>query len=937
MEFARGDVHGGHGAGQPGGGEPAGADLEKAAAGEERADGPVLGIEGDHGHLGVGDDRGRVIAGEQRGVVALVVEHEVALPAGAGDDDHGAVGEGEAVGRGDERLGRKRLQHGGKRAGQLGGARRGDPACDEEVHQLRVLHRRDAGLGGDQLLASLRQHAQPDAGVGILVVDVLGDDVIRAGLQAADVHQVLEAGAGVVEVAPFEILRAPLGVVVERADGDIGPGQRAGCGRRPRAAEQGELSGRAVQAVVVLAAAHDVEEVHHVAAVGGAGHVHHHERAAIGGGLRVGAGAVGGEGAGERPVGKEPEVAGGIGGLAVGVDRDGVVRDGGLGPGEDAGVELIGAVGIAQVGRQVLAVGEEVELQAVVVVVGDMQPVEEPERARVGGIVEQGVAVAAEDAGRLRRHDAAGAGRGLGREGRRKQRLEAAEGLVAGGADAGQEPGVARVAVELQAALVGEGVAPDERGVARAAVAERRGELADRDEVERRVEHPPQPRHGREVVAELLQQLGGRRKDTGPDEVVVGRLVRGAIAVDEVVERVVEADAQQVALGTVEHLVDIARVVAVLADDGELEQGALVRAVVAAHLVVEVGVDGVLEVVGLDARADLCAGLVVELLQHGVGIEGLPDVVVGLGQAGRDLVGLPDEVDDLARVTGALGGHELAEARLLLVVHRRVDLGDAVEEDGGLVGVEGIAGEQVGAAQDLRAGDEAAAVEARALPDHVVGMRDEPVALAVGADPAPAIVHDLPLQEALVLESAAVIRAVVVVGVDLAADRALDLERLAGIDDPRVGGAVDALVDFPPVDGAAGVAELDGPRDLGGGHKVVQVLVAPRRPVLSLLEDLVGKGAGGGVARDIGAGLGDLGVGVERAGGLERELRRAHLLRQEDVVRDLRLDGAVGKPRVAGGGGRQAGAQRERGGEQAGQGGAHGRHGGCRGRGRQSF
>ena len=115
---------------------------------------------------------------------------------------------------------------------------------------------------------------------------------------------------------------------------------------------------------------------------------------------------VGDQRAGEGAVGEELEVAGGVGRLAVGVDGDGVVGDRGFAPGEDARVEFVRAVRVAEVGHHVLAVREEVEVQAVVVIVRDMQAVEENDGAGVGGVVEDGAAVAAEDAGGLGRKGA---------------------------------------------------------------------------------------------------------------------------------------------------------------------------------------------------------------------------------------------------------------------------------------------------------------------------------------------------------------------------------------------------------------------------------------------------------------------------------------------------------------------------------------------------
>ena len=125
------------------------------------------------------------------------------------------------------------------------------------------------------------------------------------------------------------------------------------------------------------------------------------------------------------------------------------------------------------------------------------------------------------------------------------------------------------------------------------------------------------------------------------------------------------------------------------------------------------------------------------------------------------------------------------------------------------------------------------------------------------------------------------------------------------------------------MDRAAGVAKLDGARHLGGRDEVAQGLVAPRGPVAGLGQGRLEGGLRGGVPGDVGAGLGDLGVGVERARGLERKLRRADLGREHHAVRELRLNRAVGEPRVARGERGERDQEGERGGQQAGEGGAH--------------
>jgi len=200
-------------------------------------------------------------------------------------------------------------------------------------------------------------------------------------------------------------------------------------------------------------------------------------------------------------------------------------------------------------------------------------------------------------------------------------------------------------------------------------------------------------------------------------------------------------------------------------------------------------------------------------------------------------------------------------------------------------------------AEGGEARDDRAVGRIDALPLEQVGVGNKPVALPVGPDPAPAVIDILALERAAVLEAAAVVRTVVVVGVALAADGARDLEGVLRIDDPRVGAA--DLKDFLAVDGAARLAEDEGARHLGGGHEVAERGVVPRDPVVGDGEDAAPDGLGGGVFLQIGAGLRDLGVGVERARGLEGKLRRADLRWQQLAMRDGGAHGTVREPRVA--------------------------------------
>src|SRR5688500_18354043 len=102
----------------------------------------------------------------------------------------------------------------------------------------------------------------------------------RAATVPADVVKVLGAGAGIAAVAALVVFHAKLRVVVNFADFDVLARQRAALLRlAPLAADRLEFSGRPVQAVVVLLAAADGEDVDEVALVGAAVDLDH--RAAV--------------------------------------------------------------------------------------------------------------------------------------------------------------------------------------------------------------------------------------------------------------------------------------------------------------------------------------------------------------------------------------------------------------------------------------------------------------------------------------------------------------------------------------------------------------------------------------------------------------------------------------------------------------------------------
>ncbi len=337
-----------------------------------------------------------------------------------------------------------------------------------------------------------------------------------------------------------------------------------------------------------------------------------------------------------------------------------------------------------------------------------------------------------------------------------------------------------------------------------------------------------------------------------------------------------------------------------LAHDGGHEQGALVHAVIAAGAAFIDGVDTVLDDVGLDEAAEFAAGFTRRGLQRRVAVQRFPDRVVGLGKL-RDIISLPDGIDDLARVARAVAlGHQLPVARLALVVHVRVDLGRAVQEHGGLVRVTRVAREQPGAAQGGQSAHDIRMRRGRVLrPYPVVPVRDKPVALPVGRQPAAAVIRVRLVESRAILEAAAVEPAVIVARVGLAADRTGDLVRLPGIHDPWVEFR-GVLVNLPAVHGAAFRADLEGARHLGRGDQGVQRLVGPFDPVVRLGENIVGDLLRDRVFRDIGPGQRDLGVGAERTAVLERELRQAYPRGQN--LADLQgwMRRARGRPVVVG-------------------------------------
>src|SRR5688500_6356609 len=191
-------------------------------------------------------------------VAVRVIANRVERPVAAADlqrDPILALGRKRAY-RLDEWLISERLDHADEPAVEVLALAAGDQVCE----LLGMLDGRDARIREDQALARLLEHADPQLRTRVLLVRPLRDRV--APLVPADVGEVLEARAGVGAVAAPVPGLVHLRVVVDLANLDVVAGERAVLLRlAPLPADHLELSGRAVQAVVVLLAAADRGDV----------------------------------------------------------------------------------------------------------------------------------------------------------------------------------------------------------------------------------------------------------------------------------------------------------------------------------------------------------------------------------------------------------------------------------------------------------------------------------------------------------------------------------------------------------------------------------------------------------------------------------------------------------------------------------------------------
>ncbi len=365
-------------------------------------------------------------------------------------------------------------------------------------------------------------------------------------------------------------------------------------------------------------------------------------------------------------------------------------------------------------------------------------------------------------------------------------------------------------------------------------VAQRRRERPRARHLERPGEQTSKPRHPDNRPAPFLQRLGDLDKVVHPTQIVARRLKGITVAMDQVVERVVQAQFAVHRTPLVfehprRHFLRRGTAVPTRQHGREPQQPLLVHPVVALYAVR--AVHDVHRHLPQHAILDERPDLLRRLLRHGrqprILLDGGADGVV----RGCDLLhreAFPRMVEQPAVVLGVELG---PVSRLRLVVVARVIVGQLPEDHGAGVGVTRIAGKKVGDAEVF----DGAQHEVARRPVRVEGHKPELLGHA-RLLPSSAVVRIRAGEQRPVLEPASHERQEVVGRIDLFADRTANLVRFVGRDDPVV--APD-LVHGVAVDGATRQVNDRVAGRFGRGHEQTQTLVIVLHPFVGPRHDRI--------------------------------------------------------------------------------------------------
>src|SRR5690606_38929400 len=150
-----------------------------------------------------------------------------------------------------------------------------------------------------------------------------------------------------------------------------------------------------------------------------------------------------------------------------------------------------------------------------------------------------------------------------------------------------------------------------------------------------------------------------------------------------------------------------------------------------------------------------------------------------------------------------------------------------------------------------------------AVPYPMVSMGNKPIALAVGCNPSPAVVHVFSTVGWWRCESAFVICSIVICWKYFPANGAFHLKGVFGIDDPGVRPAF--VKDFCTVDRTASCTQVKRPGNLRGSHQVDNRLIIPINPIICGLNNFISDFSGTGKGRNIFSGNVDFGIRVNQS------------------------------------------------------------------------
>jgi len=691
-----------------------------------------------------------------------------------------------------------------------------------------------------------------------------------------NVVQPLERAALVMVVVVAVLAVLELLVVVEDAVGHVGPGERALGSRRAEREARGELRLGTVHQPVMLLPAIDAEDVHGVGMLG-TGVDEEHGAAVVLDPAGIG-GEIGDLGHLADPARMEGHQLPSSQLGARGVHHAGVMNHGVREEAEAARVVGIGGLGIAEVRCQRLLVAVQVEVQKVEVGMADVVAVVERE-------AEAAVRCACleREEPQAGQQTAGDPGVLLHRTGLLDDRLAHIWGKQIT-AELGGSSGLHHRLRLLWKAHVGPGTLLVRSAGAEASgehvvrITERGGVPPDAEHVDGRRVHALQALLLPEVHAVIEQQVGDVGQVLHPAAVVRGGLEGDAVPVQQVHQHVAEAGVRVGGRRDVvlEHPVHDLRGIGAtglgVERECHQERGLLVHPPVALddvratddvirHHSQQTVLDMALQSDRIEAR---------KLLEPLVLSQRREDGVIGQGSL-LHCPGLPGVVQQAPLVAGV---HLLPVAGLLLVLVVRVVHRQLPQEQGALVGIPSVTGDDIRRREVLQS-------RVQVVTHQPVGIvRDEPVLELVAGCllVAPAIVHVLAGQQRLVLHAALEVGIEVIARVGLAAHRARDLVRVLEVHLPAVhAGDLEHLL---PMDGALRCADDAGPRDRWRRHEVAEALVIHGHPAVGPLDDAVPFLLRPFVALEVFAHAGEAGVGVVVAGCLG--VYRGHQARTSD-------------------------------------------------------